>query len=146
MSQETRPGSRTTSRSDPLAPLPEDQAEVPFSVEVLEGDGPYDVVVVTGELDLATAPTLRNVLFDPVRCSRPATVLDLSGMSFLSSSGIGVLIARRRWAVSRGGSLTLVCPDGPCRRVLEITGLLSVFVVVPTLEAALAGLEDGLPA
>ena len=77
------------------------------------------VVTLTGELDLSTVPALRG-------CLAPLegrVIVDLRGVSFLDSSGIGALVAARKALSNRGGDLTLRAPSSRVRRVLELTGL-----------------------
>jgi len=85
------------------------------------------VVMCSGEIDVRTAPVLRQALFDPEVVSAPLVVVDLARVSFLDSVGIGALVAARRWLTSRGTGLVLVCGDTQPRRVLTMTGLHKVF-------------------
>ena len=92
-----------------------------FAVDVVRGDG-QEVVVVHGELDVATAPLLRAAL-DTVYARRPGRVeVDLSRVSFLDASALTTLIAARRRLAARGATLALHRPSPIARRVLEITG------------------------
>jgi anti-anti-sigma factor len=102
----------------------------PFSVEVSDEDGRV-VVVVRGELDLATADQLEDALLPPCRAGRP-TVLDVRGLDFMDSSGIRVVIAAHHAAQQEGGRLTLVRggPRSAAGRVLEISGLDDVLEIV----------------
>jgi anti-anti-sigma factor len=77
------------------------------------------IVMLTGEVDLSTLPELRA-------CLAPLegrVIVDLYGVSFLDSSGIGVLVAARKALSSNGGDLMLRSPRYGVRRVLELTGL-----------------------
>lgn len=111
--------------------------EPPFGVAVATVPG-HTVITVSGEVDVFTAPRLRQVLFDPVLCSQPRMVVDLEGVTFMDSTGIGTLVAARRWATSRDSEIALVCSDGPALRLLEIVSLNRVFEVHPTVESATA--------
>lgn len=111
-------------------------AEVPFEIGVETRAG-HTIVTVAGEVDVFTAPQLRQVLFDPVLCSQPRIVVDLVGVAFMDSTGIGTLVAARRWAVSRDAELSLVCGDGPTLRLIEMVSLDRVFELHPSVEAAL---------
>lgn len=109
----------------------------PFDIGIQVGDG-HTLVTVSGEVDVFTAPRLREVLFDPAVCSQERVVVDLEGVSFIDSTGVGMLVAARRWTTSRGATLALVCTRGPTLRLLEIVGLDKVFEVHASAASALA--------
>ena len=79
-------------------------------------------VVVRGEVDMATAPQLRETLLGLVDDGASKIALDCRGLEFLDSSGIGVLIAVRN-RLGEQGSLTLEAPPAHVRKVLELTGV-----------------------
>jgi anti-sigma B factor antagonist len=79
-------------------------------------------VVVRGEIDMATAPQLRDELLALVDGGATRIALDCRGLDFLDSSGIGVLIAVRK-RLGDDGSLTLEAPPAHVRKVLELTGV-----------------------
>jgi anti-sigma B factor antagonist len=80
------------------------------------------VIQVSGEIDLATCPQLRNVLAELVDRGVRHLVIDLEQVSFLDSSGIGVLMGTLRRVRELDGSLRLTAPSAQVRRVLELTG------------------------
>lgn len=92
-------------------------------MDVSEADGRL-VVAARGELDLATAPQLEEVLL-PALKDGGAVVLDLRALEFMDSTGVRVIVASHVAAGESGGSLVLVRtdPEGPVGRVLEISGL-----------------------
>jgi anti-sigma B factor antagonist len=79
-------------------------------------------VVVRGEIDMASAPKLRDVLNRLVDDGSNRIVLDCRGLEFLDSSGIGVLIAVRK-RLGDDGALTLQSPPAHVRKVLDLTGV-----------------------
>jgi anti-sigma B factor antagonist len=95
------------------------------------------VVSVAGEVDLSTSPPLRDALERAVSLG-PNVVVDLSEVTFLDSTGLGDLVRARESALSKGGQLHLVLTQPRIRRVLEITGLDTVFAIHETLAAATA--------
>lgn len=96
------------------------------------------VVTVSGEIDLATQGQLRAKLNDLVVAGHVDLVLDLSGVDFVDSTGLGALIGTRRRVHAFHGSLALVIPNEAVMKVFTITGLEKVFDIHDTLEAALA--------
>jgi anti-anti-sigma factor len=97
-----------------------------------------DLVSVRGVLDLFTAPELRAVLSAAGPCHAPDLVLDLSGLSFLDSIGIGTIVAGRRLSAARGGTMVVVALPGTApHRILHLLALHQVMEIVPDLPAAL---------
>lgn len=94
------------------------------------------VVDVRGEVELHSAPQLREELHR-VCTGDACVVVDLSGVSFIDSTGLGVLIGGLKRA-RENGSLSLVCPQSRVRRVFEITGLTQVFTFFDAVEDAVA--------
>ena len=84
-------------------------------------------VVVRGEVDLATAPQLRDELLDHILGGSSLLRLDLQGVSFMDSSGLHVLIASQRRAALMGGGLVLARTSKPVDRRLEVTGAARLF-------------------
>jgi anti-anti-sigma factor len=93
------------------APMPEQ-----LVIEPLE-DGPG--LRVSGELDLLTVPQLRDALSNAGDRSRDL-VLDFAGVSFVDSSGLGLLLATARATQERGAALVLRAPTPTVRRLLGI--------------------------
>jgi len=106
-------------------------------IEVRKDSG-QTVVEVGGELDVFTSARLRTVLFDPVLCDGPRVVVDLTEVTFMDSTSIGVLVAARRWHVSRDAEIRLVCVPGPVLKVLGLVMLDKVFGIYETVEDATA--------
>lgn len=102
---------------------------------VAEGD--VTVIHVTGEVDLATAPTLEDALTDVPSSDHPL-IIDLSDVTFLDSSGLSVLVKARQRLERADGSngLRLVVTRPVIRRVFEVTGLAEVFDLSATLDEA----------
>lgn len=126
--------------SAPVAPDADSESGDPFEVSVTRRPG-VDVITARGELDVTSAVKLRNVLFDGVLCAQAAVVLDLTGVTFLDSTGIGTLVAGRRWTTSRGARFVVVCDEGPALRVLKMVKLNVVMQIWPELGPVLEALE-----
>lgn len=102
-----------------------------------EHGGDTIVFRMNGSLDVATAPTARATLIEE-SANVADVVVDLTGLEFIDSTGLGALIGAHRRALERNGKVRLVAREGPIARLLHITGLVRVFTVYPTFEAALA--------
>jgi anti-sigma B factor antagonist len=106
--------------------------------EVTELAG-WTVVSVYGEVDVATAPDLRERLIELINEGHHRLVLDLEGVDFLDSTGLGTIIGALKRARTHGGDLRLVCTETRITRLFEITGLDKAVPLLPTLDAAVAG-------
>lgn len=100
------------------------------------------VVHVRGEIDVYTAPLVREKLDEELQAGRIDLVVDLGEVSFLDSTGLGVLVGRLKIARTLGGSLRLVSTDERVLKVFSITGLDKVFEIHPDLDTALAAAES----
>jgi len=98
------------------------------------------VVTVAGELDVATAPALRNELDRISAEGATDTVVDLLAVSFVDSVGLGILIAASKRMKARGGALRIVCDDRRIALIIEVTGLDRVLPIHTTLREALEDL------
>ncbi|MEZ5178146.1 MAG: STAS domain-containing protein [Acidimicrobiales bacterium] len=105
----------------------------------LSEQGGWSVLLVGGEVDVATAPRLREQLIKLVNDQRFQIVVDLGGVDFIDSTGLGVLIGALKRVRTQGGELALVCTERRILKVFEITGLDRVFRIGGTVEEAMAG-------
>jgi anti-anti-sigma factor len=94
------------------------------------------VVAVRGEIDLSTAPLLDQRLSQ--LAEKKKLVVNLTGVSFLDSSGIGVLVRTSNKIEDHGGAIRLVVDHPQVLKVLEITGLVGTLPVFRTLDEALS--------
>ncbi|HEU5158809.1 MAG TPA: STAS domain-containing protein [Streptosporangiaceae bacterium] len=98
----------------------------------------HTIARLSGELDVATAPALRERLAALLRLRMPLLVLDLSGVSFCDAAGLAVLIGAQRRATPLGTTLRLVAPRSQVAKVLHVTGLDRSLKIHRTLADALA--------
>ena len=103
------------------------------------GDG-LGIVAVSGEVDIYTAPQFRECMVELLDAGIDRLVVDLSGVTFIDSTALGVLIGGVRRAHTAGGAIALVVTSRAVERVLAITGLDRVFTIHATREAALESL------
>jgi anti-sigma B factor antagonist len=104
----------------------------------------HHVIATRGEIDLFTAPELKRVLTDAIESGEHRVVIDLSEVTFLDSTALGVLIGAVKRLRSRGGALAIVNTDASIAKTFQITGLDQIFTIVPSREEALAALDDTL--
>jgi len=101
-------------------------------------EGVQTVISVAGEIDVYTAPTLRERLNELVADGEYHLVVDMGRVDFLDSTGLGVLVGGLKRARSHEGSLQLVCDQEKILKVFRITGLTKVFPIHASLDGALA--------
>ncbi len=102
------------------------------------------VVALAGEFDVYTVAAFRTELERMGHFARPI-IIDLTGVTLLDSSGIGALVSLLNQARSDGGSVGVICPHPPLRRVFEITGLRNAFVFGDDFDAVREGLQAAPP-
>jgi anti-sigma B factor antagonist len=100
------------------------------------------VVEVDGELDLFSAPVLRDALVRVSGEGRHRVVVELSGLKFMDSSGLGVLIGAAKRAAAGGGALCVAGASDRVVKVLRVTGLMRVMPAFAGLEEAFAWLDQ----
>lgn len=93
---------------------------------------------VAGEVDIYTAPKLREKLVELIDAGNDRIVVDLEGVGFMDSTGLGSLVAGLKRIRERDGELAIVCTREPVLKVLSITGLDRVFPVHDSLGNALS--------
>lgn len=108
-----------------------------LSITSADRDG-TTVVSVGGEIDVYTAPALRETLDEHIADGRVRLVVDLEGVTFMDSTGLGVLVGRLKLVRAQDGSIRLVCSSDRVLKVFAITGLDKVFQIFPSIEDALA--------
>ena len=105
----------------------------------VEERGDVAVLAVSGEVDVATVPRLREQLHGLVASGTPRIVVDLDAVDFLDSTGLGVLVGALKRVRANGGELALVCTSPRIRKVFEVTGLTKVFELHDTVDDAASG-------
>ena len=112
-----------------------DASEVMLTPLTLERSGTPSnpVVVVRGEIDVATSPVLRSELASVLASEPDDVTLDLRDVTFVDSSGLGVMVgALKRLREGGGERFAIVDPQDAVRKVFDITGLSSLFQIEVT--------------
>jgi anti-sigma B factor antagonist len=91
-------------------------------VGIEERDG-VTIVRASGDLDVATAPRLREQVIRHITAGQVQVVLDLEAVDFVDSTGLGVIVGLLKRTRSLGGDLRLVSTRPALRRILELTAL-----------------------
>ncbi|MBO0803573.1 MAG: STAS domain-containing protein [Nocardiopsaceae bacterium] len=97
-----------------------------------------EVVDVEGEIDVYTAPRLRELLIDLVNKKSYQLVVNMERVEFLDSTGLGVLVGGLKRVRAHDGSLDLVCTQERILKIFRITGLTKVFGIHDSVDDAIA--------
>src|SRR3954447_3208242 len=116
------------------------QGSVDFGLSDEPVDDSTHVLLPKGEIDAVTAPQLGMRLLGLAEEGKTGVVVDLSRVTFMDSTGLGVLLNAVRALASRRGKLVLVCPNERVLRPFQVTGLVDRMSISRSREAALAGL------
>lgn len=98
-------------------------------------------IIVEGELDLSTAPHLKWPLLDSVKAGRTRLLVNFSGVTFIDSTALSVLVGAHR-RLPEAARMTVVCSNPNVLRIFEVSGLDATFEIFPTREEALARLRS----
>lgn len=104
--------------------------------------GDIPIVAVNGEVDVYSAPALKEKITELLGAGNTTLIVDLSSVAFLDSTGLGALVEARTATTEAGGTLPLVCNQERILKLFTITGLDGVFAIHPTIAEALASLES----
>jgi anti-sigma B factor antagonist len=103
--------------------------------------GDVPVVAVSGEVDVYSAPALKEQLTELLKSGARSLVVDLSDVAFLDSTGLGALVEARAATNDAGGKLPIVCGQERILKLFTITGLDGVFDIHPTVDEAVAAVS-----
>ena len=102
----------------------------------------WTVLTVSGEIDIATAPSLRERLHSLLAEGKRQIVVDLDDVGFLDSTALGVLVGVLKRARSEDGEVRIVCTQPRVRKVFEITRLDSAFDLFDSVDEAVRGARE----
>src|SRR5207245_11590933 len=108
-----------------------------LDVEIRQTDAGVTVLAPSGRLDVAGAPALKDAVSEAVKNGQPRLVIDMEGVSFVDSSGLGSVVAALKQVRSSKGDLRLAAPSQQVRVVRALTTLARVFACSAPAEQAL---------
>ena len=111
----------------------------------VDATGSWTVLTVSGEVDVATAPSLRERLVQIIADGNTRLVVDLSPVNFLDSTGLGVLVGTLKRIRQAEGELRLIIPQERIAKLFDITGLSQIFDISDQLEGVVADAPTGAP-
>jgi anti-sigma B factor antagonist len=114
-----------------------------FNVEYTVTDDDIVCVALTGSLDVATAPEVRDLLIRLIDEGRHRLVLEMGGVDFVDSIGLGVFVGVVHRLRPYDGSLAIAAPSPQTRKVFEITQLVRVLPLFDSLDSAVEAVGGG---
>jgi anti-sigma B factor antagonist len=114
--------------------------QLSFKIEIKNIQADFPAIVLEGEVDVYTAPQLKQHLIAMLEGASKKVLIDLTAVDYLDSTALGVLIGGLKRFKEIGGDMILVCPSPRIHRVFEITGLDKIFVIYQSEADALQDL------
>lgn len=102
-----------------------------LTLETREQDG-RTLVAVGGEIDVYTAPRLRDKITELVNAGHRSLIIDMENVDFLDSTGLGVLVGGLKKVRAQDGTMSLICSQDRLLKIFNITGLAKVFTIHPS--------------
>jgi anti-sigma B factor antagonist len=127
-------GARPGQRSFPDRTAQEEFVDLKLGHHTKDG---IEIVEVEGEIDVYTAPRLRELLIELVNTGFYQLVVNMERVEFLDSTGLGVLVGGLKRVRAHDGSLDLVCTQERILKIFRITGLTKVFGIHDTVDEAI---------
>lgn len=98
------------------------------------------VLDLTGEVDSYNAPKLRETMVALIEDGNADLILNLTGVDYIDSTGLGAMVAGLKRATEHGGSVRIICPNLPIYKVFQITSLIKVFTIYDSEQGAFGSL------
>ncbi|CAN5551461.1 hypothetical protein BH20ACT23_BH20ACT23_21610 [soil metagenome] len=108
----------------------------------IQDKGDYKILVPVGDLDVYTVGSLRDALGKMIEDETPRVVVDLDGVPFMDSSGLGALMGGVRRLREAGGDLAISCTREQHLKLFTITGFGEGVSIAPTVEEAAKGFRE----
>jgi anti-anti-sigma factor len=102
------------------------------------------IVTLGGDLDMVSAPVVREQLLSLLRPGASQLIIDLSATRYADASGLAVLVGSQRRAVLLGGAVRLAAPQPEVARALAVSGIVRHLDVYPTVQDAITGREQAM--
>ncbi|MCL6519907.1 MAG: STAS domain-containing protein [Armatimonadota bacterium] len=110
-------------------------------LETRSVDSKVSIIDLQGEIDVFTAPQLKQRILEMLDQGVIHLIVNLSGVEYLDSAALGVLIGGLKRLRERDGSLSIICPNMRIKRIFEITGLDKIFDIYATEGEAVKSLK-----
>lgn len=108
-------------------------------------EGDLGIMEANGEVDMATAGMVRQAITELIGDGQADLVLDLSQVTFIDSTGLGILVGARKKVAHLDGSFAIVCANPRILRLFKITGLAEAIAIHPTIHDAITSVSADFP-
>lgn len=99
--------------------------------------GGLPVIELEGEIDLSTSPVFKEKVYEIIDSGKNSIIVDLNGLDFMDSTGLGVLVGALKKTRMEGGDIKLICDKSNIIKVFTLTGLDKVFCIYDNLQRCL---------
>ena len=126
-------------RANTRQPIGRHPSEAVVEIEIQHRSAdPWEVLDISGEIDLSTAPALRSHLDELIHGGTRRLVINLTPVSFMDSTGLSVLVSAVKSMRDAGGEISVVCTNPAIAKIFTITRLDQLLAVHPSVDAAVA--------
>ncbi len=101
---------------------------------IVDHDGPFVVLAVTGDLEMSSTPAFRQAVIEALADGDRHIIIDFGGTDFIDSTGLGALIGALKRVRTLEGSLQIVCPQIRLQELFKLTDLHKVFTLHETVD------------
>lgn len=110
--------------------------DIKVNVRNLDGERNVSVVELNGEIDVYTSPKVKETIMGLIDSGHYALVINLENVRYIDSTGLGVLIGGLKRVREHSGAVNLVCTNPQIKKIFDITGLVKIFGIYDTEDAA----------
>ncbi len=114
---------------------------VEIKISIRKANDATSVIELVGEIDVYTSPKVKDAVSGLIDSGIYNIIIDLAQVKYIDSTGLGVLIGGLKRVREHGGSVHLICNNPQIRKIFDITGLVKIFGIFDTEEAALRALK-----
>ncbi|MBC5805282.1 MAG: anti-sigma B factor antagonist [Candidatus Eremiobacter antarcticus] len=114
--------------------------DIKVGVRELNGERNISIVDLNGEIDVYTSPKVKETIMELIDAGHYALVINLEKVRYIDSTGLGVLIGGLKRVREHSGAVNLVCTNPQIKKIFDITGLVKIFGIYETEEAACGNL------
>ena len=113
-----------------------------IKVDTRQVDKEISIVEVQGEIDVYTSSWVKEAIADFIQRGNYHIIINLEGVRYIDSTGLGVLIGALKRVREKEGSISLICTNPQIKKIFNITGLVKIFQIYKSEEEAIKTLKE----